>query len=130
MRGKRRAKRSIFFVSSAIVKEKLVSELLEAEDRKTAEQKFEEKFQTSPTFLFGPFFKKRIFQPLLPNTDLILSGETKKAIFNGWFVSANILKNPPNSAFLIFESRLDGKKMSRPQNRVVLLQDLELKEKS
>jgi hypothetical protein len=127
MRRRRRAKRPILFVCSAILNKTLISEVLEAPEKKVAQRIFEEKFQIAPTFIFGPFFKKRIFIEPIPCTDLVLSGEVKKAEFNGWLVRANILKNPPNCAFLLFESRIDGKKMSKPQNKVVSLQDLEIK---
>lgn len=124
---RRRSKRAIFFVCSAVVNGGLVSESIEAEEKKAAEEKFEVAFQMRPSIVLGPFYRKRVISTI--NTaDVVLSGDIKQAEYNGWIVRANLLKSPANFAFLLFDRRMDGKKAAKPQGtKIIPLENLKFR---
>jgi len=109
-----RKKRSIYYVCSNILNDNLISEVIEASSLKNANNLFFNKFGILPSISYGPFFKKKKKQEVLGNA-FKLSSEHKKAHYNGWLVKAFLLKEPIDSALLIFLNRLDNKNILPPK---------------
>ena len=102
----RRSKRKILFVCAAVHNSELIFESIEASSLEEASSAFKTKYGTDPSKILGPFIKKKVFQPQ-STTNLKFDGDPKKAMFNGWLVNAFFLKEPANSAFLIFIKKID-----------------------
>lgn len=116
----RRRKRQIYYVCSALSESnELLSESIPAASVEDATKIFVEKCGTKPQTIFGPFFKKKT-QVLENTTNIRLSNLKKKAEYNGWIVLATILKYPENYAFLLFNKRIDGKNLPKPQGTIVV----------
>jgi hypothetical protein len=115
----RRGARPIFFVCSAIIDSKLVSEMIEATTVKDAQSLFFDKCKSKVETVFGPFYKKRT-QVLEVTTALKFSKQTKTAQYNGWLVNAFMLQEPQDCAYLIFIKKIDNSKASIPKGTVVV----------
>ena len=111
--------RSIYFVLSAISPDgKLVSKDIESKTLDEAIDIFEKEFQFSPVNTSGPFYKKR--SRIIVKTDNMSFEKRFKAIYNGWLVDAWVLKNMKNQGYLVFTKRVDGKKIQKPQGKIVV----------
>lgn len=115
----RRKKRPIYFVCSNIINNDLVSDPIVAESVTEASDIFFEKYQNKPKVVHGPFYKKRIEQIII-STPFKVTNQLKKAHYNEWLVNAFILKEPENSALLIFLQRLDDKKIPSPKGTTIV----------
>lgn len=116
----KRRKRQIYYVCSAISEtNELLSESIPSGSVEDATKIFIEKCGNKPQTIFGPFFKKKT-QVLENTTNIRLSNLKKKAEYNGWIVLATILKYPENYAFLLFNKRIDGKNLPKPQGTIVV----------
>lgn len=112
-------KRDTFFVCSAILHGEIIQRTIEAVDFSTARKSFEDNEKIFPTVITGPFFKKRgLDQECFQN--LKFTGTSKKAIFEGWEVNAQLLLEPKNTAYLFFKRRIDGKNVSQPDGHVIV----------
>lgn len=116
----RKGPRQTYFVCASISPDgDLIAETLVGASPSEASQKFSEKYSHSPQTILGPFFKKRA--QVLENTrTLQLTNQAKKAIYNDWLVTAFILKEPENQAYLVFIKRVDEKKLPTPKGIITV----------
>lgn len=123
----KKRRRQIVFVCSSVVNSELISEIIPANSVGEASKLFEEKFSTIPKSILGPFYKKRS-AVLETKTPVKFDGKPIKANYNGWLVNAFPLKDPEDSAFLIFIKQIDDKqKQIAPKGTVIVpLTDLRL----
>jgi hypothetical protein len=112
-------KKETFFVCSAIKKSQLVVKTIEASTFVDARKNFESIENIKPGIISGPFFKKRGFDQECFE-DLKFSGISKKAIFEDWEVTAQLLIEPENAAYLFFKKRFDGKNEQPPDGHVIV----------
>lgn len=121
----RRGTRQIVFVCIGFsIKGDLVSKIISASSPEEAESFFLEENQFKAQEILGPFYKKRT--RVLENTrSLKFTNEVKKATYNEWFVTAFLLRDPENQAYLLFNKRVDGKKSPSPKGIITVpLSDL------
>lgn len=112
-------RKDTFFVCSAIKQSQLLVRTIEATTFISARKLFEESEQIKPGIISGPFFKKRGFDQECFE-DLKFSGVSKRAIFDGWEVTAQILLEPVDAAYLFFKKRIDGKNEKQPDGHVIV----------
>lgn len=112
-------RKNTFFVCSAIKKSQLVVRTIEATTFTAARKIFEGSESIKPGIISGPFFKKRGFDQECFE-DLKFSGVSKKAIFEDWEVTAQILLEPEDAAYLFFKKRIDGQNIQPPDGHVIV----------
>ena len=123
-RKPRRTKRPIFYICNAIKDNLLISQKIEAQSLDEALYLFEREYNIKAQSFHGPFAYRR--DRSLGTKEIIFSNNSISAIFNGWKVKAILLNNPPDCAFLLFQERIDGKKISRPKGTfIVKCEDLQ-----
>lgn len=107
------------FVCSGIKNNNLITKNIDANTELDASNIFEANFGVKPQSIYGPFFKKRSYA--INNVrDIKFSGNTISAIYNGWRVKAIILSHPENYALILFNDRIDGKKISKPKGTHII----------
>ena len=106
------------YVCSAI-KENLISEILLASSIEEANSLFKSKFGLPPQIVLGPFFKKRVKSTQI-ETSIKFDGKPRKASYNGYIVNAFLLKEPSDSAFLIFVKSIDDQSKQLPKGTVIV----------
>jgi hypothetical protein len=107
----------------------LLSKMIEANTIEEAVNIFDKEYDTKPDVVFGPFYKKKT-STLNKDFDIKFKfGEKRIGIFNGWYITAMLLLNPPDSVFVLYGDRVDGKKIDKPKSIVIKLNEkgLELK---
>lgn len=114
-----RKKKKIEFVCCAIINNSLVSKSMEAKSSDEASILFRKEYNIIPEFIHGPFFRKRGEQAD-SSRKIEFLGISKKAIYKGWIVTANLLSYPKDSAFLFFDKRQDEKKLPKPSNNLIV----------
>lgn len=116
----RRGSRPIIFVCGDVsVAGDLICESIIAPTQAEAISTFKNKYGQSPKTVLGPFYQKK--KQILENTrSLKFTNEVKKAEYDGWIVNAMMLADPAYHAFLVFLSRIDGKKMNIPTGTIVV----------
>lgn len=107
-------------------KNQAVMQEIECDSMVSAIDKFKEINNLEPSKCSGPYFKKRGWDHKSENK-ITFTKEVRMAIYNEWYVKANILSNPPNTAFIFFNKRIDGKIIKPPPGEIVNLGDLKLK---
>lgn len=126
--SRRRGPRQIVFVCSSAKDSQVISKIVQAETSEDALKLFEDEFQIKAQIVQGPFYKKKV-GVLNTTRNVQFANKSKKAIYNDWIVNALLLKEPENSAFLLFEKRVDGKQMSKPKGTfIVKIDDLRILE--
>jgi hypothetical protein len=121
-------KKDVVFVCAAVKDGTLLSDMLAAQTPAAAKQKFEEMYKLSPQSIFGPFFPK-LTRVIKRNTEIkFQTGTPKRATYRDWIVSAMPLVNPANSAFILFDSRIDKQKVKKPDATVVRLEEIKFEE--
>lgn len=96
-----------------------ITKIIAAESSAEASKIFLEEFSFSPKEILGPFLKKKV--PVIQNIkELKFTNQTRKAIYNDWFVNAFLLKEPDETAYLVFLKRADDKKLPTPKGIVVV----------
>lgn len=112
--------RATIFVCVAIDdNQNLITKIINSSSEKEAIDLFTVKFNMSPQEVLGPFFKKRA-KIIEEKTSLKFSNQTKKAIYNDWFVNAFLLIEPIDHAFLVFIKRTDNKKVPSPKGTITV----------
>ena len=116
----RKGPRQLVFVCASIASDgELITKIIPAASPAEATKLFTDQFSHSPKEVLGPFFKKRA--QVLENTrTLKFSSQNKKAIYNDWIVTAFILIEPENQAYLVFNKRVDDKKMPIPKGTITV----------
>lgn len=118
--------RQIEFVCCALVDGRSVSKSIEVDSSEEAICLFQKEFNVEPENIHGPYYRKRA--GVLDNSrEIEFSGERIKAIYRDWVVIASILKHPKNSAYLLFDKRVDGKKAPKPSGTFIIKME-EIKE--
>ena len=107
------------FVCCGSLDEKVISKTIEANTQEEAKCLFEKEFLTVAIDCHGPFTQKKIIEKI-SYTNVKLSGESKSLIYNNWFVKALFTNEPQDCAYLIFDRRVDGKKMPKPQETIIV----------
>lgn len=120
----RKGPRAILFVCSACENNQLISHKIEAKTSEEALELFEKEYSVKVQSIHGPFHEKRV--GVLDSTKNIkFNGQSKTAVYNGWIVNALFLKDPENCAYLLFDKRVDDKKMPKPTGTfIVKIDDL------
>jgi len=116
---KKGARQTVFVCSGIANGKELASDEFAASSTEEAASLFLDKYKVKPKSIFGPFFKKRT-QILETTTVLKFSNQTKKAIYEGWFVTAFVLSEPENYAYLVFNRRVDGQKLPPPKGTITV----------
>jgi hypothetical protein len=120
-----RMSKETVFVCSAIVAGDIVSKILTASTIEEAQSFFEKDTLVKPTNISGPFYHKKT-SVIKKNTEIkFQSGNSKKAAYKGWRVTAMTLAKPEGSAFVFFDQRIDGQKMQKPDTTIVRIEELE-----
>lgn len=115
----RKGPRQTVFVCASIIEGTLVTEIIPAPSPSEASQKFNDKHTHLPTNVLGPFYKKRA--QIIENTRALeFTNQNKKAIYNDWVVTAFLLKEPANQAYLVFIKRVDDKKLPIPKGTITV----------
>lgn len=114
-----RKKRQVYFVCSAIIENKLKNKIVPAMSSKEAASSFYEEFNIKPEDILGPFWKKREYNVITPQ-EIKFSHVSKKAEYNGWFVTAFLLNEPKDHAYLIFVKKIDGSIENKPTNSIIV----------
>lgn len=84
-----------------------------------AMQFFTDEFGFKPKEVQGPFLKKRT-QVIESTRVLKFTNQTKEAIYNDWIVSAIILSDPIDQAYLVFKKRVDETKATIPKGIITV----------
>ncbi len=117
-----RKSRQVVFVCCGLVSGVIVSNTIEAETLEEAQKKFEKENKVKAEGCHGPFYVKKI--PIKEECNNVqFLGESRKAIYNNWYVTALLTSEPPNCAYLLFDRRVDGKKMPRPNGTIIVKKD-------
>jgi hypothetical protein len=112
-------RKEIFFVCSAIKHSQLLQRTISGSTFSAVRKIFEGSEGIKPIIISGPFFKKRGFDQECFE-DLKFSGISKKAIYEDWEVTAQILLEPENTAYLFFKKRIDGQNVQPPDGHVIV----------
>lgn len=76
------------------------------------------KYNEEPKEVSGPFlFRRENSKRKL--TNIKFSNKSFSGIYNGWRVIANELTFPNSYVFLLYDSRVDGLKLKKPENEMV-----------
>jgi hypothetical protein len=116
----RKGVRQVVYVCSSIGENgDLINRIIAASSQDEAGNLFSEQTSLKAKEILGPFYKKK--SHVLETTRMLkFSNQTKKAIFNDWYVNAFLLKDPENQAYLVFIKRVDGKKASAPTGTIIV----------
>jgi hypothetical protein len=114
----RKFRKNIFVCSSITDDFKLISKIIEANTKEEANSLFLEQFSIQPKEIFGHFYKGK--KSVESHSKIKFSNQTKKAIYNDYYVDAFLLSEPENHAYLIFLSRIDNKKTSLPKGTFIV----------
>lgn len=121
----RRKARAIIYVCSALKDNALVSKMVESPSVEESYSIFEKENGIKPQIVLGPFYKKKT-GTLDKNFDIKFKfGSNKQGIYNGWHVTAMPLLSPPESAYLLFNKRVDGLKTQKPHAMVVKIKEIQ-----
>jgi hypothetical protein len=121
----RRKARIIIYVCSAIKDGNLLSKMVEASSVDESCSFFEQENGIKPQVILGPFYKKKTGM-LDKNFNIKFKfGPNIQAIYNGWHITAMPLSNPPESAYILFNKRVDGIKTHKPQSMVIKIKEIQ-----
>jgi hypothetical protein len=113
----RKGARQLVFVCANIIDGELITKIIPAATTLEAKELFAKQYSVEPKEILGPFFKKKA--QIIENTRVLkFSNQTKKAIYGDWEVNAFLLIEPADSAFLVFNKRVDGKKVPFPKGTI------------
>jgi hypothetical protein len=116
----RKGPRQLVFVCASIASNgDLLTKIIPAASPAEATQMFTDQFSIAPKEVLGPFFKKRA-QVLEITRELKFTNQNRKAIYNDWIVTAFILKEPEDQAYLVFIKRVDDKKLPTPKGTITV----------
>jgi hypothetical protein len=123
----RRNKRRSVFVCLGLKDGKLLSEEISEFSKLVASAQFFQHHGIRAEIIYGPFRQRRTKRVPDNNRTIRFTDQVKKAEYQGWLVNASILSEPEGHAFLLFLSRLDGKKQLVPKGSVIVpIEDLKV----
>jgi hypothetical protein len=121
----RRKARTVIYVCSAIKENVLLSKMIESLTVEDSCILFEKEYGIKPQIMYGPFYKKKT-GILDKNFDIKFKiGQNKQGIYNGWHVTAMPLMSPPDSVYLLYNKRVDGKKIQKPGAMVIKSKEIQ-----
>lgn len=118
----RRGARPIFFVCAAVSEQgELLTKIVNATTSLDAKKLFQGEFGVNPKEIMGPFHKKQT-QILEVTRELkfVKNDKSRRAIYHDWLVDAFLLSDPPEHAYLVFQKRIDDKKVTPPKGTVTV----------
>lgn len=116
----RKGPRQLVFVCASIASNgDLITKIIPAASPVEATQMFTDQFSIAPKEVLGPFFKKRA-QVLETTRELKFTNQNRKAIYNDWVVTAFMLREPADQAYLVFIKRVDDKKLPTPKGTITV----------
>lgn len=115
--------RKIFYVCGGVVEGVLVSQTIEASSPEEASIIFQREKQILPQNVQGPFYQKKEKIRIVPTEEVTFTSQSIKAIFGDWYVTALLTKSPENCAYLLFDRRVDGKKLPKPKGTYIVKLD-------
>lgn len=118
----KRGPRPVVFVCIGMNSEKpneFISKVIQAPSQEDAAKFFLEQTKSKAETIHGPFRPKRA-QVLESTRTLKFTDQSKKAIHNDWEVTAFLLKEPENHAYLVFIKRIDDKKQPPPKGTIIV----------
>lgn len=96
-----------------------MSRVIRAVSQEEAANLFLQQTKSKAQAIHGPFRPKRA--QVLENTRTLKFGDqSRKAVYNEWEVTAFMLKEPENQAYLVFIKRIDDKKQPPPKGTVIV----------
>jgi hypothetical protein len=110
--------RQVLFVCAALIDNKLVAKTVPALCKIDANNAYQKEFGVIPHDTLGPFYKKR--ESIEPPRELKFSNKTKKAQYRDWLVTAFLLDDPKDQAYLVFLKKVDGKKATLPSGVITV----------
>lgn len=121
----KKGSRKTLFVCSAYdnSKKQLISKAVEADTRDSAVSSFKDQNSIDAEIILGPFFLKKT-NVLNQEINIKFSGESKKAIYNDWYVKAMMLSHPNEFAYVFYDKRIDDKKAQKPVSNLVRIEEL------
>lgn len=115
--------RQTVFVCSSVKNNSLISSTVDGETVAEAALNFEKSFQVKPESVLGPFYRKKM--GILENqTNLKFSKNTINGFYDGWIIKGMILEEPKDCVYVLFESRIDGRKVQKPTATILKLEDI------
>lgn len=112
--------RKIFYVCSGVVEGALVSQTIEASSPEEASIIFQKEKMIVPQSVQGPFYQKKEKIRITPTEEVTFTSQSIKSIFGDWYVTALLTKNPENCAYLLFDRRVDGKRLPKPKGTYIV----------
>lgn len=122
-----RRRKPVYYILNVIKDGQLISQKIEAQSLDEAMALFEKEYGVRAQVFHGPFAYRR--DRSLGTKEIIFSNKSISAIYNNWKVKAILLQSPPDCVFLLFQERIDGKKVSRPQGTFIVKRE-DLNEKN
>jgi hypothetical protein len=117
--------REIVFVCAAIKDNNLIQEEIVATVLEEAYDIFEKNYNIKPQIVQGPYYRKKLGK-LNKDFDIRFKfGENLHGIYDGWEITAMPLINPANSVFVLFDRRVNGELMKKPQSIVLRMDEIE-----
>jgi hypothetical protein len=110
--------RQVLFVCAGLIDNNLIAKTIPAASKADANNIFQKEYNFCPQETLGPFYKKR--QNIEPPRELRFSNKTKKAQYKDWLVTAFILEDPKDQAYLVFLKKIDGSKAALPSGVITV----------
>lgn len=121
----RQRARPIIYVCSAVKDGELLSKMVESKNVEESYALFEKENGIKPQIVLGPFYKKRT-SVLDKNCNIQFKpNQSKRGVYNGWHVTVIPLSNPADSVYLLYDRRVDGQKLPKPNLNIVKIKELE-----
>lgn len=108
-------KRKVFFVCCGTVEGSLKSEIIEASSKQDAFDIFKSRNKFSPEFVSPSFYKKHekfLYKKL---NNIKFTQKTIQTIYGGWNITAKILEDPANFAYIIIKNHVSNPNKKKPQ---------------
>lgn len=126
----RRKERIIIYICSSIKDGNLISSQIETQTIEEALSIFEKENNIKAESIFGPFYRKRTSN-LKKNSEIKFKiGKNIQAVYDNWNITAMPLITPENSVYVMFNNRIDNKKITKPNPTVLKITEIKENEKS
>lgn len=127
----RRKERIIIYICNSIKNNKLVSKQIEARTLEDATTIFEKEYQAKAETVFGPFYRKKTGN-LKINSEIKFNpiGENIQGVYDNWNITAMKLINPKDCVYVMFNNRIDDKKIPKPKPTILKLAEIKQNEKN
>src|ERR1019366_4072608 len=112
-------------ICSSIKNNNLISKQIEAKTVEAASEIFAKENNINPESIFGPFYRKKT-DNLQKNSEIKFraTAENIQGIYDNWNITAMPLITPKDCVYVMFNSRIDNKKMSKPKSTILKLTEI------